>query len=255
MILSRLKILTSISTSIWLVAGVFSCRMKKNLRHEGEGPSKNAAVEATPTTAPISDALPETYSLFPGLSEEDLIDRDKKFCGDAVLATPSKSDDLKENQLSHSFLNNCAGCHGLGGEGKEKNPDLSKVASTKDFADIVRSGRKNMPAFSVEYYPDEDLKRDAKVLQNFSQDKQILYSGFNVPVPRSGSISEDAFKKTMNDAMKVWRDPGDGGACASCHGPDPIDLARIGYSNAAILRRAIGQGRSAEEGMKSWLQF
>jgi hypothetical protein len=38
--------------------------------------------------------------------------------------------------------------------------------------------------------------------------------------------------------LEAWRYEGTRGACASCHSPDAIELARIGYTDADIRRRA-----------------
>lgn len=40
--------------------------------------------------------------------------------------------------------------------------------------------------------------------------------------------------------LAAWRFPGKRGSCAGCHSPDAYDLARIGYADADIIRRAIG---------------
>lgn len=39
--------------------------------------------------------------------------------------------------------------------------------------------------------------------------------------------------------LDTWRFPGMGGACAGCHSPDGYDLARVGFADDAIKRRAL----------------
>lgn len=52
---------------------------------------------------------------------------------------------------------------------------------------------------------------------------------------------------TYQAGLAVWRAPRVKGECMSCHGPDFIDLARIGISNTDIARRATIDGASADE--------
>lgn len=49
------------------------------------------------------------------------------------------------------------------------------------------------------------------------------------------------------EALEVWRAPRPKDACMSCHGPDFIDLARIGSTDADVVRRAIIDGASEAE--------
>ncbi|MBL9100372.1 MAG: hypothetical protein JNL82_05415 [Myxococcales bacterium] len=41
------------------------------------------------------------------------------------------------------------------------------------------------------------------------------------------------------DGLAAWRFPGERGACEGCHSPDGYDLARVGYADADIVRRAL----------------
>jgi hypothetical protein len=52
-------------------------------------------------------------------------------------------------------------------------------------------------------------------------------------------IDEASLEQQLADGLAVWRYPGIGGACAGCHSPDGYELARVGYSDADIHRRAI----------------
>lgn len=47
--------------------------------------------------------------------------------------------------------------------------------------------------------------------------------------------------------LAVWRKPRVKDSCVSCHGPDFIDLAQIGTSDADVVRRAIADGADAGE--------
>jgi hypothetical protein len=48
-------------------------------------------------------------------------------------------------------------------------------------------------------------------------------------------------------ALDAWRAPRQNGACASCHGPDAFDLARMGTTDATLMRRGLADGMSVEE--------
>ena len=48
-------------------------------------------------------------------------------------------------------------------------------------------------------------------------------------------------------ALAMWRVPREKDSCVSCHGPDFIDLARIGTPDSDLIRRAVQDGASGEE--------
>lgn len=48
-------------------------------------------------------------------------------------------------------------------------------------------------------------------------------------------------------ALAMWRVPREKDSCVSCHGPDFIDLARIGTPDSDLIRRAVQDGASSEE--------
>lgn len=43
----------------------------------------------------------------------------------------------------------------------------------------------------------------------------------------------------LRDGLEAWRREGRRGACVSCHSPDGIELARVGYADEDIRRRAL----------------
>lgn len=53
------------------------------------------------------------------------------------------------------------------------------------------------------------------------------------------SLDDDALAKALDEGLASFRYRGNGGACVGCHAPDGYDLARVGYSDADIRRRAI----------------
>lgn len=70
------------------------------------------------------------------------------------------------------------------------------------------------------------------------------------PAPAiSGEMTPAALFDTpvYQAALAVWRAPRVKDACASCHGPDFIDLARIGTADSDIVRRALNDGTTQAE--------
>jgi hypothetical protein len=53
-------------------------------------------------------------------------------------------------------------------------------------------------------------------------------------------LDPEQLEQALIDGLEVWRYPGEGGACVGCHSPDGIELARVGYADVDIHRRAVG---------------
>ncbi len=174
-------------------------------------------------------------------------------CKGSTVADPPTRDAVealrKTSGLSDAYLNGCADCHGSIGEGRPEFPALGS-GTVEAFIAVVRSGQKAMPAFGAALVTDEQLRADFAVLAARPPQSEGPQPGTSVaPLAPIAAISDAAFAETMAKGLPVWRDSGKDGACSSCHGPDGIDLARIGYSRATIVRRSVAQGRSAEGGM------
>jgi len=150
-----------------------------------------------------------------------------------------------------AFITSCASCHGNTGEGKGIYP---AIRGNPDILNIVRSGRislkltlttaegktipAEMPAFSVQHVSDADLAQ--------------IYAYLSAPlnpapakVPYCLSRPEAGWTKDQVDeaytrGLKAWRTAGsvDNNACVFCHGPDAMEFASLGYSDAQIYRRA-----------------
>lgn len=71
--------------------------------------------------------------------------------------------------------------------------------------------------------------------------------GFSSPVPPTDTVTKKLPGETYATALAMWRAPRVKGSCASCHGPDFFDLARIGTSVADTIRRAQIDGASEAE--------
>lgn len=55
----------------------------------------------------------------------------------------------------------------------------------------------------------------------------------------SAALAPAALQATLEQGLEAWHYAGVGGACASCHSPDAIELSRVGYADCDILRRAL----------------
>ena len=52
-------------------------------------------------------------------------------------------------------------------------------------------------------------------------------------------LAEDELADALEVGLDAWRFVGTDGACVGCHAPDGYDLAKIGYSDEDIVRRAL----------------
>jgi hypothetical protein len=59
------------------------------------------------------------------------------------------------------------------------------------------------------------------------------------PFDPDAPLDPEQLEQALVEGLEVWRYPGNGGACVGCHSPDGIELARVGYADADIHRRAI----------------
>jgi mono/diheme cytochrome c family protein len=154
--------------------------------------------------------------------------------------------------LSPQFQMQCAGCHGAFGEGTSEFPTLPGDASTLDaFRRYVRDGKvKNksqvMPAFHSARYSDAALADDFQKLSSTPAGQRSARAterpSFQFAVAQTAN-ADAVFRK----GLEAWRKPGLKGACASCHGPMGVDLARIRFSDADIMRRCFGQEMQQDE--------
>jgi hypothetical protein len=58
------------------------------------------------------------------------------------------------------------------------------------------------------------------------------------PYVAASAMSEAQLQTRYAAGLEAWRYEGARGACAGCHSPDAIELARIGYTDADVRRRA-----------------
>ncbi|MDX2022689.1 MAG: cytochrome c [Deltaproteobacteria bacterium] len=135
-------------------------------------------------------------------------------------------------KLSANFARNCGTCHGGSGEGKGPYPALPGKLSKSEFIDKVRAGANNMPSFTQALVDDRALEQDYDALvARTNASKPLVHPSLQ------WSATEVQAKREAG--LALWRKPDkEGAACASCHSPDAIDLAVIGYGDDAIVRRA-----------------
>ncbi|HYH96348.1 hypothetical protein [Hyalangium sp.] len=58
------------------------------------------------------------------------------------------------------------------------------------------------------------------------------------PHTAATAMTDAELQARYNAGLEAWRYEGVRGSCASCHSPDAIELARVGYTDADIRRRA-----------------
>ncbi|MDX2024505.1 MAG: cytochrome c [Deltaproteobacteria bacterium] len=145
--------------------------------------------------------------------------------------------------LSKPFQSNCAACHGGAGEGSAKYPALPGKLSLPEFIAKVRSGINEMPAFAASFISDAQLTADFDALKKGAQPASA-----QVDVPLTWS--QGKLDEIYTQGLQVWRKPGsiDGQACTNCHSADGVEMAIIGFTDDAILRRA-QQHLSAEDAL------
>jgi cytochrome c553 len=169
---------------------------------------------------------------------------------DGVCIAPSQ--ETTAGLFSSHFEMQCAGCHGTYGEGNAEFPSLPGSATTLSaFSTVVRVGLTRdathvMPAFHLDRYPAEALKADFELLQKHPVGDRSPRAAPRPGVSFAVNATPDA-KEVFANGLRAWRKAGEKGACASCHGPMAVDLARIKFTDADILRRCFGQALSTSE--------
>ncbi|MEM9458676.1 MAG: c-type cytochrome [Myxococcota bacterium] len=169
----------------------------------------------------------------------------RSICGDE--ATPVRE---QPSLLSDAFENSCAGCHGSLGEGVmapgvDAAPPLDHTLTFEQYLTTVRQGRHEgtarMPAFDSDLVSDEMLYADWEILAATSLSERAQAAQLRPVVLPGGLGDPAAVEEALAEGLAIWREPGKRGSCAGCHGPEGIDLARLGYRDSDILRRAVGQ--------------
>lgn len=167
------------------------------------------------------------------------------------MATASCNYDATLGAPPPAFITSCASCHGATGEGKGIYP---AIRSNPNIATIVRMGRVSekltvstvegktipaqMPAFSEAHLSTEELGQILAYLGS-PLNPAPAQTPYCLSHPEA-SWTKDQVDEAYTRGLKAWRTAGtvDGNACVFCHGPDAMEFAALGYSDAQLYRRA-----------------
>ena len=159
--------------------------------------------------------------------------------------------------FSAAYQMSCAGCHGVVAEGfaPKAIPALpGEAASLEAFEQVVRQGRHadamGMPPFDEQAYDHETLAADWALMHELPLEQRAAQVQEQPSIDLAVSMDAATIDATFEEGLEIWRTDSGEGACATCHGPEAVDLARIGFSDADILRRAMGQQIPGEDAQK-----
>ncbi len=224
-----------------------SSRGPANSTASPRGPAAAPSADPVPAAAspgqlgpgtPSPGAPPAVVAVVPGapppaVAAPIVVLPGRGILGCPIVAAPSQGTAASMEPLSANFKTTCATCHGGNGEGSGLYPPIPGKLDQATFIQTVRKGTKAMPPFSTEFVSDADLARDYNILAKRTQ------AGSVQAATGEWSWTEAQVQAAYTAGMAAWRKPdAEGAACANCHSPDAVDLAVIGYSDDAILRRA-----------------
>jgi mono/diheme cytochrome c family protein len=155
------------------------------------------------------------------------------------------------------FITECSSCHGPTGNGRLYYPPLRTGFTLAQVQAAVRGGiistkttlttpqgkmiQAQMPAFMPSRVSDAELMAIYNYISQppTTPDPNAATPQYCLSRPEA-SWTADQVTAAYQAGLAAWRKPGtvDGNACAFCHGPDPMDLAYIGYSDSQIYRRS-----------------
>lgn len=156
---------------------------------------------------------------------------DGAYCGESTTPT-----------LPQLYATHCAGCHGSNGLGVASFPALRNTAlSQSQFVAVVLNGRGSMPAFATKLTTADaeafwnDLTQASGGGTGGGVDERCGHRDPAVYALDAATLEEEYWK-----GLEAFRRPGsiDQMSCENCHTMDGIDLARIGFRDSDILRRA-----------------
>jgi mono/diheme cytochrome c family protein len=205
------------------------------------GPASTATSTGTPSSPP---GTPTTGSI-------------------ATAACPTDATLSVNGAAPAAFITECSSCHGATANGRQYYPPLRTGYTFAQVQTAVRGGivstkttittaqgkmiQAQMPAFLPTRLSDPELM----AIYTYISQPPTAPDPNAAPAPYCLSRPEaawttDQVQAAIQNGITAWRTPGtvDGNACAFCHGPDPMDLAFIGYTDSQIYRRSfshIGQ--------------
>ncbi len=217
--------------ALWLVAVlVLACGglvQKSPQDSSNSGPQGQPPAGGEPTRPPTG-GMPNQ----PPISREGTV---KGILGCPIVDLPAYGI-ASAMTLSAPFQRNCATCHGGNGQGLKGYPSIPGKLSESEYKSLVRLGRKEMPAFDQAFVSDAQLAADYQALKSLVGAPVAMAPSSGGAAGWSTAQVEEAYQK----GLTTWRKEGsvDGQACTHCHSADGVELAIIGYSDDAILRRA-----------------
>jgi len=194
----------------------------------------------TPTPAPTTPGMPMVGP--PAMSPQTPCPTDSTIA--AAGAAPA------------AFITECSSCHGATGNGRAYYPPLRGVYTLAQVQAAVRGGKistkttittaqgkmipAQMPAFLPTRVSDAELMAIYAYISQppAAPDPNAPAAQYCLSRPEA-SWTPAQIQTALSAGIAAWRSPGtvDGNACSFCHGPDPIDLAYIGYTDSQMYRR------------------
>jgi Bacterial Ig domain len=120
------------------------------------------------------------------------------------------------------------------------------VAKVEFFVNNTKIGERTSAPYQLTWTPDKpaSYSLSAKATDDKVGQTTSLAISFTANAASTPTLSAT---QTYNAALATWRKVQVKGSCAGCHGADFLDLARIGSSDATIIRRAVDDGATQQE--------
>jgi len=218
----------------------------------------NNGATAMPTAMPASTSTTATMPAPTSTSAtpSSLPPGTKTTTGTAAAACPT-DDTLSVNGAAPAiFITECSSCHGATGGGRLYYPPLHAGYTLAQVTAAVRGGiistkttittaqgkmiQAQMPAFMPTRVSDAELTAIYTYISQppTAPDPNAAPAPYCLARPEA-SWTADQISAAMAAGITAWRTAGtvDGNACSFCHGPDPMDLAYIGYTDSQMYRR------------------
>src|SRR5580692_1605502 len=183
--------------------------------------------------------------------------------GTTAAACPTDATLSVNGSAPAIYITECSSCHGATANGRSYYPPLRTGYTLAQVTAAVRGGiistkttittaqgkmiQAQMPAFMPTRVSDAELTAIYTYISQppTAPDPNAAPAAYCLARPEA-SWTADQVSAAIAAGITAWRTPGtvDGNACSFCHGPDPMDLAYIGYTDSQIYRRSfshIGQ--------------
>lgn len=214
----------------------------------GTGNAAPASTTSTATTpAPAATTTTGTSALPSGTTTTS---------GTVAAACPTDTTLSVNGAPPEIFVTECSSCHGATGGGRQYYPPLHTGYTFAQVQAAVRGGiistkttittaqgkmiQAQMPAFLPTRVSDAELMAIFTYISQppTAPDPTAAPAPYCLARPEA-NWTADQISAAMTAGIAAWRTAGpvDGNACSFCHGPDPMDLAFIGYTDSQLYRR------------------